>query len=378
MKKSELKILLVELLLIISLAFNIFVLNIFTDMTLAVFILLNFLVLVYFLGLEKDNFAASKDIIMTIIIYVISYYIFIYVFGIFQGFLINGYSLKFINIIKNILPIIVLQVCKELLRYEINIKGEFNKLIIILSVLLFIMIDISGVLFLYDFSIKNDILSLIEVNLIPVIAENILMTYVSLKAGYKANIIYQLLMKLPFYILPIIPDINVYLDIIFRLILPCLILHAISKSLRKKKRLMSNEEAKIKKINKISYVITAVFILVVVYLTSGIFTYYALTIGSESMTPNINKGDLVIVKKIKNYEDLEIGDVIVYKKEQKVVVHRLTDIVPYQNGFVYKTKGDANENEDGYIIYQSEVLGTVKFKIRYIGYPTVWLNELIN
>lgn len=204
------------------------------------------------------------------------------------------------------------------------------------------------------------------------------MTYVSFNAGYKPNIIYQLLMKLPLYIIPIIPDINVYLDIIFRLILPCLIIHSIAKSFRKKKRLMSNDEVRNNKINKISYAISIVFILVIVYLTSGIFTYYALTIGSESMTPNINKGDMVIVKKIKNYEDLEIGDVLVYKKEQKVIVHRLTEIIPYQGGFVYKTKGDANESEDGYLIYKSEIMGTVKMKIRYIGYPTVWLNELID
>ena len=43
-----------------------------------------------------------------------------------------------------------------------------------------------------------------------------------------------------------------------------------------------------------------------------------------------------------------------------------------------KQKGDHNESPDGYLIETSEVIGTVKFKIRYIGYPTVALNEKIN
>ena len=43
---------------------------------------------------------------------------------------------------------------------------------------------------------------------------------------------------------------------------------------------------------------------------------------------------------------------------------------------IYYTKGDANEQIDGYKITMDMVIGTVNFKIPYIGYPTVWVNEL--
>ena len=42
----------------------------------------------------------------------------------------------------------------------------------------------------------------------------------------------------------------------------------------------------------------------------------------------------------------------------------------------YYTKGDANEDPDAGFITSSDIVGTVRFKIPYIGYPTLWLRSL--
>ena len=132
--------------------------------------------------------------------------------------------------------------------------------------------------------------------------------------------------------------------------------------------------------SKIIYTIAILLIVIMVGLTSGYFKYQAIVIATGSMTPNINKGDIVIVEKLNEKEILNLkkGEILVFHREDKIVVHRIYEV--YSSGYetFFKTKGDHNESPDGYLIETSEVIGTVKFKIRYIGYPTVALNEKIN
>ena len=45
---------------------------------------------------------------------------------------------------------------------------------------------------------------------------------------------------------------------------------------------------------------------------------------------------------------------------------------------IYYTKGDANKDPDGYPIERKSILGIYKTSIKYIGFPSVALGELIN
>jgi signal peptidase I len=80
--------------------------------------------------------------------------------------------------------------------------------------------------------------------------------------------------------------------------------------------------------------------------------YYV--VFSDSMIPNINTGDIVIVAKedyetISSYNNLKIGDIIVFKPElptqppDRMIVHRVVAIETDTNGTrLIKAKGDAN------------------------------------
>ena len=95
------------------------------------------------------------------------------------------------------------------------------------------------------------------------------------------------------------------------------------------------------------------------------------------MTPNILKGDVVIIEKCEGYfEDVEIGDVIAFKKDGRIIVHRLINKVKTEYGYYFYTKGDANNEPDNFQITEEMVIGEVNLKIPYIGYPAVWLNNL--
>lgn len=47
------------------------------------------------------------------------------------------------------------------------------------------------------------------------------------------------------------------------------------------------------------------------------------------------------------------------------------------NTTIYITKGDANENVDSFETEENKVLGIVKYRVKYIGYPTIWITEKI-
>ena len=120
-----------------------------------------------------------------------------------------------------------------------------------------------------------------------------------------------------------------------------------------------------------------IIVIVLVYFVSGYFHHQAIVVASGSMETVISKGDIVIVEKINGNTDLlELNQVIAYNYSNKIVVHRLVKKIIVNNETYYYTKGDANNDIDNYKITKDMIIGIVNFKIPYIGYPTVWINEL--
>ena len=113
-----------------------------------------------------------------------------------------------------------------------------------------------------------------------------------------------------------------------------------------------------------------------IYFVSGYFKFYAIAIATGSMVPNINKGDVVIINKEFKEKDLEVGKVIAYSYNDKVVVHRIYKEVKIDKELIIYTKGDANSNMDEYKITKDMIIGIVNKKIPWIGYPTVMINEI--
>ena len=120
--------------------------------------------------------------------------------------------------------------------------------------------------------------------------------------------------------------------------------------------------------------------LFIVGLVSGVFRYQIMAIGSGSMEPIYYMGDAVIFEKIELEEQsiIEKGMIICYKHGAKYVTHRVVDIVTKDGQMLYQTKGDNNKENDGYLVNAQDVVGIVKLRIKSIGWPTIWFQELIS
>ena len=98
------------------------------------------------------------------------------------------------------------------------------------------------------------------------------------------------------------------------------------------------------------------------------------------MKPKIYKGDVIFVERLRkdNRNNVEVGEVLVFKYDNKIINHRVVDKVERNGKIYYETKGDANDQRDGALIDKEKVLGKTLFRIKYIGLPSIWLNELFN
>ena len=376
MKTGYKKLLIYELFIIIILMINSFTYNILNIYNRLIFLILLIIIFKIYFGHEKEKKRYVKDLNMETIIFLIVFLMLYYLLGLIITYAkVNNYY-TFESIKTIIIPLILYIYLKEYLRYIVICKTEYNNITKITTIILFILLDISNTMYIYDFRNSYKILLFIGLILLPSISNNIVFSILTEKTGYKPIILYLLIINLYKYLFPIIPNPNEYLLSIINLLLPILYYYHIYNFFKKEKDEFI--ESNYKK-DKKNIIITLFLIMIIVYLTSGYFKYWSLAIASNSMKPIINKGDVVILKKIDNeYNELKEGDVIVFKYQNIIIVHRLVKIIKENNEYYFYTKGDNNENIDNFVIKENMIIGKVKIQIPFIGIPTVLINEYSN
>ena len=131
-----------------------------------------------------------------------------------------------------------------------------------------------------------------------------------------------------------------------------------------------------KTVKKIWDWITTVLVAVIVVLAlllvgARLIGLQVFTVLSGSMEPTYHVGSLIYVKDVDPYE-LENGDVITFMlDEDTVATHRIVGVIPDEKDSTvvrFKTKGDANEAEDGSLVHYKNVIGSPIFTIPQLGY----------
>ena len=375
MKSSEKKLLFIEVFMIIMLIINLLFLQT-NSYILSIFIIVMFFVSVFLLGYESDRHRFKKDGILLSIIFALIYEIFIYLSGLYVGFLRSGYSLTLYGLIQNVIPFLLIVVTSEILRYEFVTKGEKKKLFYFLTLILFILLDISANIYIYDLNVGRVIVEAICVVAIPSITKNLLLTYWMRRFGVLANIIYLSITSIAVFIIPIIPDFNKYLQAVIAFLYPVILFFITRKILKDETK---TSKLASKTATRILGIATFIFTATLVVLTSGIFKYYFLTIGSGSMQKELYVGDVVIVKKLNKSElkEIEVGTILVFKMQNKIIVHRVVEINKEDGNLIFRTKGDNNKENDKWVVTENNLIGLTKYKIPLIGLPSIWLYEFV-
>jgi signal peptidase len=145
------------------------------------------------------------------------------------------------------------------------------------------------------------------------------------------------------------------------------------------------------KVCLVSIVCVIVIFSIYYFATSANVQFFVVV--SESMKPNLNTGDIVIINPSSNpnisFASLKIGDIIVFeepKKEvgaesKKIVVHRVTQISDNPNvERIVTTKGDANPSPIEFVdfpITKEEFVGKVQYSIPYLGLFLIYIDIIL-
>jgi len=326
-------------------------------------------------GFEKDRHRYTKDLILEVIIFLITFFILYYLFGVVISFYKNDDYYTLLGLVDFIAPAIFYVLVKEYLRYMIMCKAEGSNLLFATTVLIFILLDITTVLYFKSFDSSYNVFIFIALTFLPALSSNIVLCYFTTRTGYKPLILYSMVISLYQYLLPILPNPNEYISSVIKFILPVAFGYKLYKFLNKTKKREIDLGYRNRSFRPL--VASTIIIIILVYFTSGYFKYWAVAVASGSMSPKVNKGDVVIIEKIDGkYEKLKKGQIIAFQYGGVIVVHRLINIIEDEGQYYFYTKGDANVNPDNYAVREDMVVGTVNKKIPYIGIPTVWLNEM--
>lgn len=312
----------------------------------------------------------KRQVLIVLSVFALLFVMLYYVTGIFFGFFrLSSYT--FLSIMGKVLPIAIVVICIEIIRSRFI--SQKSKILRILIFICCVLAEVSLTHNYRSFANFNNFMDFVGLTLFPTIACNLLFSYVIVRYGALPNIVYKLIsLLLPIFI-TVMPLISDALFALMKLIFPLLAYLFINLLYEKKKR----DKKRMSK--RVSFAITGalvVFFSAVVMLVSGQFHYKALVIATESMTGELNKGDVVIYEAYTNEDVITEGQIIVFDHFGAVTVHRVVEIEHFNEETRYYTKGDANDAIDAGYITSADIYGFVHFKVPYVGYPTLMIREI--
>lgn len=325
------------------------------------------------IGKSYQKSRIKKEVIQYILIAVIVYILTYMISGLFITFGNNPYFTTVKGFLINLWMFGTVIISKEYIRYRLinNVYENDKKEIAILVSLIYIIIEIELNKYINTkitllFALKD-----ICQNLIPLIAKNVLYSYISMKSDWKPASIYELFTKLYLWLSPILPNAPWIMVAIIETTIPTILFFYIRYANSKNSEIKSRQE--IENVNPKNSIPLVVLVILVIWFTIGVFPVKPIAVASGSMEKELYVGDVVIVKKC-NANDIVNGNIIQYQMKGYTVIHRVIEKKQKNGEYYFTTKGDNNPSEDKERVKEDQVLGKVIFKVKYLGYPAIWLN----
>ena len=145
-------------------------------------------------------------------------------------------------------------------------------------------------------------MDLIGLTLLPAISANVYYHYASKRYGAAPNIVFRLITTLYTYVIPTLADMSDAILSVIKLILPIVMLAFVSSLYEKKPKKVKKKGSKL---SSACIVLSVSVVVVIAMLISCRFRFGALVIATESMTGEINRGDMIIYER---YDDQVIKE----------------------------------------------------------------------
>lgn len=373
MKIDKLKVYVIELVLLAILSFALFVSNVFDKVTISILILICAIATSLILKKRNVESVDSKKVTLLLVFFAVIYLIGFYLMGIYFGYYKAVLRFNTYTLTRFIIPTTIVIISSEIIRNVLLAQNtRFSKILVFI---IMVLIDLMIYSNIYTIDGYDDFIEVLGFTLFASIACNLLYNYIASRYGIKGNIFYRLITVLYVYIIPFIPNVYVFFRSILRMMYPYIIYQVLDYTFAKNNMIVAVEDKRKSIISKIIFIIVTALLAMLI---SCQFKFGILVIGSGSMTGAINKGDAVFYKQYSEQEKIEVGQVIIFMKDDIKIVHRVVNIKNVNGEIRYITKGDANQNNDEGYITNEDIIGISQFRIAYIGYPSIWIRDVFS
>lgn len=381
MKKDKIRIFVLEISLLVFLFFALFALNIISRKNLALIICIYAIVVSFFLKKRKISSINTKQVTILMVVFAMFYLVIFYLLGLHFGFVKPKIMFSIKTIFNFILPLGTIIVASEWMRriflshkLEIKFKSKKIDLSSIFTYIAMVMVDLLIYTEVYDLAKLDDFLTVLGFVFFASLSCNLLYNYIAIRYGVKGIIIFRLITILFVYIIPFIPDVYVFFRSFLRLLYPYLIYLFFEKLYSKNDYTLGIREKRKEIVGNTLLIVIASLL---VMLISCKFKYGIIVVGSGSMTGTLNKGDAVIFEKYQRQE-IKKGQVIIFDYNGIETIHRVIDVQKVNGEYRYYTKGDANSRNDEEFRIKEDIYALVKLRVKYIGYPTLWVRDIFS
>lgn len=291
--------------------------------------------------------------------------------GLVDGFGKSPYSHSPVGIITNILLVGSMLVGRELVRnYIINTSTHEENYLLFILIALFMTVTSISLNRFTDLKGAVDVVQFIAQYFAPEFTKNLLATYMVFLGGPLPAIIYLGIIESFNWLSPILPDLKWITQGLIGIMIPIFSFMALQNIYMKESKQLKKRDEDKESIP--SFIITIIISIAIIWFTVGVFPVYPSVIATGSMEPMIKPGDVILVRKFDG-NNVNLGDVIQFKRDNILISHRIIQVVEDKNGKSYRTKGDNNSVPDGDIVKLEQVKGKVIKVVPKVG----WLTLLI-
>jgi signal peptidase I len=212
-------------------------------------------------------------------------------------------------------------------------------------------------------------ISFINSTLLPTLAESLLASFLALLAGPVPAIAYRGLLQAFWWFSPILPDLPWAFKGLIGTAIPIIGMVVMNNLYSPQPRRHRSPAAQGG--GMAGWIVTTILAVFIIWFAVGLFPVHPSLVGSGSMRPTMDAGDIVIIAKT-NTDSLKVGDVIQFRVEKEVsVMHRLIRIEEVAGKKQFITKGDANGTADPNPVLPENVMGRKLANIPRVGWLAI-------
>jgi signal peptidase I len=212
-------------------------------------------------------------------------------------------------------------------------------------------------------------ISFINSTLLPTLAESLLASLLALLAGPVPAIAYRGVLQAFWWFSPVLPDLPWAFKGLIGTAIPIIGMVVMNSLYSPQPRRQRTRVARGG--GMAGWIVTTIMAVFIIWFAVGLFPVHPSLVGSGSMRPTMDAGDIVIIAKT-NTDSLKVGDVIQFRVEKEVsVMHRLIRIEEVAGKKQFITKGDANSTADPDPVLPDNVMGRKLFNIPRVGWLAI-------